>query len=536
MIRRVAFALLPMFCALACSSTDDNGTSSSGGTDGGTVEPPPKYTPAALPPLADAPTTLTVRLTPKTPQQQYTAGPNPVAPDALQSYLDRGFGEQAEGPGEATYTTRVIDDSTPPAAGPGAKRIVRFVHLADLQIADDESPTRVGQLDAAGFTSSALRPQDAYLCRMGNAAVRTINALHKKDPIAFTIMGGDNADSAQTNEVDWVLGVLSGRPSVECDSGDDDDVIKGGDNDGKDPFVAEGLAMKWLWVTGNHDVLVQGNVAPNESNRVSVVGDSAPNGTRLYSANRSDGLLPGAVTTETVPADKNRALLSPVELLAKVGADKDGHGLDARAKQSGKATYTHDIEGTPFRFLVIDTAHASGGADGVITQRHVDEVIKPALDAAKAENKWVILASHHAQSSLTKEGGALGSVEPDAILPDAWATFIGGYSNVVFSMVGHSHEHRVRAVKPAGAGHAWWEVMTSAIADYPHQFRVVEIYDQDNGWLMLRSHVVDISVQGDPVAAEGRRRGVVDQISGWLPGDGRGKPEDRNVELWIKKP
>ncbi len=522
-----------MLLAIACSSTKDDG--GGGGSSSGTVTPPEKYKPTVLAPLTSAPTTLETRYSPTHAAQKYTDGPNPAAPDALATYLEKGFGEQTAGPGEQ-YIRRVIDDSTPPAAGTNAKRILRFVHMADLQLSDDESPTRVGTLDAAGFTSSALRPQDAYICRMTNAAVRTINALSKKDPIAFTLMGGDNADSAQTNEVDWVLQILSGSPSVECDSGIDDDPIKGPDNDGKDPFVAEGLAMPWLWVTGNHDVLVQGNVAPNESNRLTAVGDNANNGTRLYSANRSDGLLPGAITTDVVPIDAKRALLSPVDLLAKVGGDKDGHGLDARAKSSGKATYTKDIDGTNFRFLVIDTAHASGGADGVITQRHVDEVIKPALDKAKQDGKWVILASHHAHTSLTPEGGALGTKEPDAILPDGWKDFLGQYSNVVFSMVGHSHEHRVRAVKPTTAGHAYWEVMTSAIADYPHQFRVVEIYDQDNGWLMMRTHAVDLAVEGDPVAAEGRRRGVVDQLSGWLPGDGRGTPEDRNVELWIKKP
>jgi hypothetical protein len=400
-----------------------------------------------------------------------------------------------------------------------------------LQLADDESPTRVGQLDAAGFTSSALRPQDAYLCRMANSAVRTINALHRKDPVAFTIMGGDNADSAQTNEVDWVLGILSGAPSVECDSGDDDDMVPGADNDGKDPFVAEGLAMPWRWVTGNHDVLVQGNVAPNEFNRSAVIEDSASNGTRDY---RAPYL--GAVTTDKIVPDAKRALLSRVELMTKVAGDKDGHGLGAAEKASGRATYTFDPEGTNFRFLVLDTAHDTGGSDGVITQRDVDGTIKPLLDKAKAEGKWVILASHHATSSLTIDGGALGTKEPDALLPAAWTAFIGQYDNVLFSMVGHSHENRVRALTPQAPGHAWWEVMTAAIADFPHQLRLVEIFDQDNGWLMMRATAVDLGVEGDPVAAEGRRRGVIDRTSGWLPDDGSGKVDDRNVELWIKKP
>jgi hypothetical protein len=78
--------------------------------------------------------------------------------------------------------------------------------------------------------------------------------------------------------------------------------------------------------------------------------------------------------------------------------------------------------------------------------------------------------------------------------------------------------------------------MTSAIADFPNEFRVVEIFDQDNGWIMLRATCVDYAIDGDDVAKEGRRRSVVDMDSGWGPATGAGKLEDRNVELWIKKP
>jgi 3',5'-cyclic AMP phosphodiesterase CpdA len=522
MLRRAAFTLTPFLFAIACSSSTDEG--------GGGTTAPPKYKPTALPVLASAPTTLDGTLSPTGARQKYTDGANPAAsPTDLQSYLDRGFGELAPSAALA-HVTRAIDGSTPPAAGPGAKKLLRFVHLADLQLADDESPTRVGQLDSAGFTSSALRPQDAYLCRMANASVRTINAHHRKEPIAFTLMGGDNADSAQTNEVEWVLGILSGGPEIECDSGDDDDVVPGADNDGKDPFVAEGLAMPWKWVTGNHDVLVQGNIAVNEFNSSVAISDTASNGTRDY----RNGLK-GAITADIVVADPRRALLAPPALMSKVGGDKDGHGIGAAEKASGRATYTFDTEGN-FRVLVIDTSHHSGGSDGVIRQADVDSTIKPLLEKAKADGKWVILASHHATSSLTPEGGALGTKEPDALLPEAWAEFIGGYPNVLFSMVGHSHEHRVRAIKPTGNGHAWWEVMTAAIADFPHQFRVIEIFDQDNGWIMLRATTSDFSVEGDPVALEGRRRGTIDLTSGWLPEDGTGKPDERNVELWIKKP
>jgi len=487
-----------------------------------------KSAPSPMAPLASVSTTVTATFAPAKPNQTYRDGPNPsLLPESLKDYLDRGFGDLTEAPGQP-HLARAIDGSTPPAPGANARRLLRFAHLADLQLSDDESPTRLGTYDSADLTASALRPQDPDICRMTNAAVRTLNALHRKDPIAFTLMGGDNADSAQSNEVDWVLQILGGSPLVQCDSGDVDDPVPGADNDAKDPFVAEGLLMPWKWNTGNHDVLIQGNLEVTDDSKLAAVSDAAHGGTRDYRIN-------GAINSDTVVADPRRVPLTRAELMAKVASDGDGHGLGPEQKASGRATYTFDAEGSPFRFLVIDMAHEGGGSEGVIKQSYVDSTIKPLLDKAKADAKWVILASHHSSRNLSLNGGAFGKVEDDALLPEAWEAFIGGYPNVVFSMVGHSHENRVRALEPAG-GHAWWEVMSAAIADFPHQFRVVELFDQDNGWIMMRATASDFSVEGDAVAMDGRRRGTVDLTSGWLAGDGTGNPNDRNVELWIKKP
>ena len=521
---RRAVALGVGFIVAACSSDP-------AGPGGTTPTPTPgEVQVIPLAPIGEVKTTIDRTFTSKQPRPAGQVGPNPSLPEAYESYVTKGFGEVVEGKGEP-YTTRAITPETPPPAGPNAKRLTRFVHMPDLQIADDESPTRLGNFDSPPpGPDAALRPQDPYLCRMTNAAVRTINALHKKDPIGFVLLGGDNADSAQTNEVDWVLGVLSGSERVKCDSGKDDDVIAGPNNDGKDPFKAEGLAMPWKWVTGNHDVLVQGNLGVSAPKKAEAVGVTSNGGTRHY----EDGKK-GEVNRDDVIADERRALLDRKALMAKIASHADGHGLGEAQKASGRATYTFDVEGTPIRFLVIDTATDTGGADGLLTRSEIDRAIKPALDKAKADNKWVILSSHHAQSSLTKDGGVFGTAAADAVLPDDWATFLGGYTNVVFSMVGHTHEHRIRAVTPA-AGHAYWEVMTSAIADFPNEFRVVEIFDQDNGWIMLRATCVDHAIDGDDVAKEGRRRSVVDMDSGWGPASGAGKLEDRNVELWIKKP
>lgn len=464
--------------------------------------------------------------TPQKARSSGTAGPNPADPAELKKYLAQGYGDLVEGPGES-YVPRTLDETTPPAPGLNAKRILHFFHMPDLQLADDESPTRLAALDGAGQTGAAARPQDQYLCRMLNAAVRAANTVHAADPASFLLLGGDNADSAQSNEVEWALSILGGG-NVECDSGNDDDPIPGPDNDGKDPFVAEGLQVPFKWVTGNHDVLVSGNF-PVEEYAQKVLGTEAVGGTRDYTQN-------GTIRTGNfVVADSRRALLNRSQLMEKIAAHGDGHGIGDEQKKSGKAIYAFDIPTTNIRFLVLDTATERGGADGIIHQADIDAHIKPKLDQAKNEGKWVIIASHHAVGSLTLDGGVFGEKQLDAVSPEAWMDFIGGYPNVIYSIVGHSHRHRVAAIAPKGK-HPWWEVMTSAIADFPHEFRSIEIYDQDNGWLMMRATCVNVRLSDDPVAAEGIRGGVVDFTTGYVGGDGNGEPSDRNVELWVKKP
>ena len=77
--------------------------------------------------------------------------------------------------------------------------------------------------------------------------------------------------------------------------------------------------------------------------------------------------------------------------------------------------------------------------------------------------------------------------------------------------------------------------MSSALADFPHQGRIVEIWDQDNGWVRLRATAIDFATEGDPVAAYGYSLGVLDWVSDWVD-DGLGAADERNVEVWIPAP
>ena len=119
------------------------------------------------------------------------------------------------------------------------------------------------------------------------------------------------------------------------------------------------------------------------------------------------------------------------------------------------------------------------------------------------------------------------------VLEDDWLEFLSNYPHVVFSMVGHGHVNRAQHLGPADGG--FWEIMTAAVADYPHQARLLEIWAHDNSWLMLRATSVDVDVQDNALAQEGLELGVMDHVAGWSI-DGLGEATARNVELWIPRP
>ncbi|WP_104987551.1 metallophosphoesterase [Sorangium cellulosum] len=519
--RRGARLFLPLLPALAllasaCASEE-------------VISPLPPPAPTPLPPLEGAPPLTTERTLEVVSAVIDPPARDPAVPADMEQLLAEGYGDVAIGPGQPLVPA-TLDGAPPPPRGARPRLLSRFVHLADTQLADDESPARLAVFDAPGAFASAFRPQEGHECRILNAAVRTINAFHRSTPLDFVLLGGDNADNAQTNEISWFMDILDGAERVECDSGNDDDPVRGPDNDPKDPFVAEGLAVPWRWVTGNHDVLHQGSFPIDEGREALAIGGMSTGGTRDWS-------LPGApvITGEVVP-DPRRALLSRPALLDRVAATGDGHGIGADERAYGKAFYEFDVKDTPLRVIVLDTSSDTGGSIGVIVQDDVDRFIRPALDRAKLEKRWVILASHHA-SRVLGDGSFAPSgspAAPGALSVAAWQSLVGGYDNVLLHLGGHTHVHRWTRVEPSG-GHAYWELETSALADYPHQIRVIEIWDDDNGFVSIRGTALDYAVDGDPVAEDGRRRGVVDLTSGFGK-DGSGEPAWRNVELSIQRP
>ncbi len=90
-------------------------------------------------------------------------------------------------------------------------RLLNFFTITDIHITDKESPAQAIYFGYKGGVSSAYSPVMLYTTHVLDAAVQTINALHKKKPFDFGISLGDTCNNTQYNELRWYIDVLDGK-------------------------------------------------------------------------------------------------------------------------------------------------------------------------------------------------------------------------------------------------------------------------------------------------------------------------------------
>ena len=210
------------------------------------------------------------------------------------------------GPGQVVV---VREDLAPSQAERDARReaLVSFFAIADVQLADEESPARGEGADPCdplpGVSSSAFRPHETMVPHLMNAHIRAANAIaaagspNLRDDFDFLIGLGDLADNQQYNEIRWIIDILDGGKFIDPDTGDDPvlggegyDGVQASDPTGaneralvpfggasvldiaNEPFWATGFRtsndlaaerLPWYSIPGNHDVKVQGTL-PDE--------------------------------------------------------------------------------------------------------------------------------------------------------------------------------------------------------------------------------------------------------------------------------
>jgi metallophosphoesterase (TIGR03767 family) len=358
-----------------------------------------------------------------------------------------------------------------------------------------------------------------------------------------------------------------------------------------------GTPVPTFIANGNHDGLVQGNE--------DAIGPFEDLATGCFKVAQSTSALPigpnpdpnqlfsPAIGFAVRPDGPGRHFLDRVQLkrVYSSGTQADGHGFGyvdpvELAASGFSATYwARDLK-PGIRFISIDTVSEGGvvqeSADGNIDDPQF-RWLERELDRAKAEGKLVIAFAHHPIRSLTADppdeaarhcsgtydaNGQYSNpnefghdanpgcdLDPRSSSPihqgsDLRALF-DSHPNVIAYVAGHTHENKVLACGsedgcPAGAN--WWEINTSAIADWPEQSRLIELMDNGDGTLSifgtLTNTAAPVAVPASGTPASGFGNDELASISRAVTmndpqlGDGsaEGAAKDQNVELLVDDP
>ncbi len=376
----------------------------------------------------------------------------------------------------------------------GFTRLARFAHITDTHLTDTLSPARFcgGQI----VTRSAWRPWEASSGQIVDGIVRAINRIHASGrAVDFVLHTGDGCDNAQSNELAWLLAILDGR-TVNPLSGPDDRAAGAKPVVTLDPYATylpQGLyrqgvhgslaSIPWYGLIGNHDTSCIGvlpifnqpgggrtapvPLQPRPGIVLPVVFD--PEASLAYGnvTPAEPGPPPLFQTPRYLQPNPDRRFFSKIDFKAQLFetmTGPSGHGI---SDPNGPTWFS--ISPAPgLRIIGLDSADPTFTlpntiyVDAAMTGAQI-EYLRAELDAAKARDELVIVATHHPSSHLQY---ALTSV----VGPESFRAMLAEYTNVIAHLCGHEHVNRV-----IDRG-SYLEILTCATIDLPQEGRLLEIY------------------------------------------------------------
>lgn len=397
------------------------------------------------------------------------------------------------------------------------ERLLRFFSFADVHTTDKEAPNQLilfQQIDPVSYRNTSIySPVMLYSTQVLDAAVQTVNDLHRRDAFDFGITLGDACNNSAYNETRWFIDVLDGKvitPSSGAHVGADS-------IDYQMPFQAAGLDsdIPWYMVLGNHDHLFIGSfpldAEPSLGLRESYTADSVwaagspirmedfssfpplfdyrnlradplyypglldgttPNGDIIQAGSIADPAFGGQAPR--VAPDPDRRPLVPSEWMEEffnTTSHPVGHGFNLVDRDPGNpddarfACYSFVPKSEiPLKVIVLDVTQSSddGSFDihghGYLDQRRLDW-LKAELDSGQANNQLMIIAAHipigvsaigsHMEWWMGDEDTKSGY--ENAVDLAALVDILQGAPNLLMWLAGHRHMNVVKAFPSADA-------------------------------------------------------------------------------------
>jgi metallophosphoesterase (TIGR03768 family) len=324
------------------------------------------------------------------------------------------------------------------------------------------------------------------------------------------------------------------------------------------PYQAAGLtrSIPWYQVLGNHDHFWLGSVpvdaAPTLQIRRSYVGGEVwalgnlltPNSgmfpcifdvdagmqERLYYMGVIDGSTPtgdiasaGSVDSfdppPTIAADPDRRALLRSEWIQEffeTTTSPAGHGFDLVDPAMGSDVACYSFvprSDVPLKVIVLDdTQSETDGSHDIHGHGCLDEKrwtwLQAELAAGQAADQLMIVAAHvpigvapiGSEMEWWQSDKDPNAAEHNAASLSDLVSLLQGTPNLLMWVAGHRHVNTVKAFLPPAGGapeNGFWQVETSALRDFPQQFRTFEIY------LHTDYTVSIVTINVDPAVADG---------------------------------